>query len=67
MEAEKSTHCYICHVRFYSSNISFSYFFRAILNVVTDDAQWTYEVIGNYPDLNIRGNNMIKSKINSGR
>jgi hypothetical protein len=38
----------------------------AVLNIVTNDAQWNYEIRGSYPDVG-KNNIIVKSKVNSFR
>lgn len=39
---------------------------RAKLMIVTDDVEWSYDVVGNYPEFNVH-NLSIASKIDNGQ
>lgn len=44
----------------------YEFFYRGLLNIVTEDAQWSYDVKGSYPSTQIN-TAVIKSKVDSNR
>lgn len=43
-----------------------NFIYRGLLNIVTEDAQWSYDVKGSYPSTQIN-TAVIKSKVDSNR